>query len=1169
MIRKLNYLVPLCMLLFIFSITTVSEVFAQGKIVGHVKSKATGEALIGVSVTLLNTYTGAPTDIEGDYVIVNVPVGVYSVQATMVGTNKVTKTGVVVSDGQTARVDFELEETALQSAEMVITASKDILHKEVVSSQIVVDNQTIKEAAGVRTLQDFLATQAGITGDDYLNIRGGRPSETGTIINGLTYVNERVGMAQSFVPTSAVEQVSLKSGGMSAEYGEFRSGVISVSTKTGTNDGYHGSIGFSTSPGHLKRFGKSMQDPTNNYLRPHLDPDIAFVGVDQAIKDGYITAYDKQQFVQYPSFAGFITTAQKSIPTNWAQSLTAGIASGRYAAGTTITPVNLYLYDAWMHLVNPDWDKLNAKIVELNGQGKKVGSTITDQGLKDLFSSHSRKEGKYGDFNFDGGFGGPIPFIGKALGDATFYVSNITARTSYIQPVELDYNLSSSTMLSIKSNITNAITLKLTGIYGYQKGMNPARGADSEIASLSLANGLGTSVYSGLDRGAMMPEDNTALFLASGSNYAPGQYWWYVTMLQPWVEKNYLAGIDFTHAISNTTFYNFTGSYQSTKENINPGLSDARDLSVLGYVGPIPLTEQPYGRRIINIGQTEDTIAGWRFDQYYSVPGLTSDRFDSKGGCFFDNSLTQQLRLKLTFGSQVSKMHYFKGGIEYSYYDLDNQRWAYWPTQGQASMYEYNFKVSPRVFSAFIQDEITFEDMVANIGVRMDHYSFGNLLWPTGRPWDAMAFAAPGSANYWTPSNYLEILQSGRSIIWEHWNDLNNQYIAAGEAPLLQTVSAKTVFSPRLGISFPITERAKFYFNFGHFRALPSLAEMFSYDFRYDNSKGGIAELGNPNLDPVKTIQYELGVDYNLFDQYLLHVSGYYKDVTGEVRTLTYTPTTAGIAAYRFRTNDSYRTIQGLEVQITKAVGEFITGWINLQYTYSSGGNTGRSGVFQNEAANVAASAFNYANPSRPDPVPQIRANVNFKSPTSWGDFLGDWNLSLMPTWRYGELFRYNPRSVDGANNEFRWPTFWIVNLKLSKTFDVGYFKATAYLDVNNVFDNKIFNYNYAFAGGNGSATGTDYQNYMASLHLKEYSAGYWDAIRDETKDLYLYPGYTYKADGTNATTGVTHKAGDVVGEDKIGDMHSSDKPWINDPNVDLFTYRNKRSVWFGIRFDF
>ncbi|MEM3373320.1 MAG: hypothetical protein QXF76_03845, partial [Candidatus Anstonellales archaeon] len=82
--------------------------------------------------------------------------------------------------------------------------------------------------------------------------------------------------------------------------------------------------------------------------------------------------------------------------------------------------------------------------------------------------------------------------------------------------------------------------------------------------------------------------------------------------------------------------------------------------------------------------------------------------------------------------------------------------------------------------------------------------------------------------------------------------------------------------------------------------------------------------------------------------------------------------------------------------------------------------------------------------------------------------------------------------------------------MRLSKTFSIGSVKATAYLDVNNLFNNKIFMYNYAFYGGNGSASGSDFEAYMASLHLKEYANSYWDPIRDETKGNYLYPGYVY-----------------------------------------------------------
>ncbi len=1165
MSRRLKKIFLSGILLIFLLLFSFDEVFAQGKIVGHVKDKTTGEALIGVNVIIEGTYLGAATDIDGDYTMVNVPVGEYSVKASMVGATTVVKTNVVVQTDRITTVDFDLEQTTIQGQEVVVTAPRDILHKDVSSSQIVVDAQQIDATAGTRTLQEFLNTQAGITDNSYLEIRGGRPGETGTMINGLTFINARVGKSESFIPTSSIEQVSLKAGGMSAEYGEFRSGLIGVTTKTGTMDGYHGSFSFSRSPAHIKRFGPSLFDPMNNFLRPHLDPTIAFVGVAKAVQDGKITSYEAQQFGQYPTFAGWNNLTGRNIPAPWQQSL---------KPGQEITPVDLYLYDAWMHTVIPDFNKLNSTIRELNADGLNVGSEVTDQNLMNLFRSHANKEDQYGDFNIDGGFGGPIPFLSSDLGNATFYLSNITNRTSYIEPQELDYDLQSATLLTLKSNITRSITLKLTGLYGYHKGMNPARGADSEPATLSQANditqnGVTSVIYDGLDRGAFMPENNIPLFASSGSNYGP-TYYWYNTMLEPWIQKNILGGLELTHAISASTFYEITASYQRTRDDINPDLSTPRNNTILGYIGPIPLNEMPYGRRILPLNVGVDTVGDWMFDQYYGLPGL-SERFGGKGGVFYDNSLTQQLRFKFDFGSQVTKQHFIKAGVEYNYTALNNNRWAYWPFEGVNSMYEYNFSVFPRNLGAYIQDQITFEDMVANIGIRMDYYSFGNLHWPTGNPWDADAFASP----HWTPSNYLEILHSGRSLLWEHWNDLNAQYVNNGQTPLLQTVSTHLVFSPRFGISFPISERAKFYFNYGHFRSLPPLADMLAYDFRFNSSKGGLYELGNPNLAPSKTIQYELGVDYSLLDQYLIHVAGYYKDVSGDVRAITLDPVSGGPSPYRYRTNDSYRTIQGLELQIAKNAGEYLTGWVNLQYTYASRGATGKTDIYEDASTN-ATTGFNYANPSRPYPVPEIRANINFSTPSNWGYLLGGWNLSILPDWREGDRFTYNPDNTEqGQKNYFYWPNLWIVNLKLSKSFEVGFLKATAYLNINNLFNNKQFLYNSAFYGvNNGTISSTnppqDFTNYMSSLHLKDYQSSYYDTDRNEQTGTYLYPGYVYTQDVTNPRSGITHKKGEAVStEDKVGDMNTSDKPWINSPNVDLFTFGFTRAIWMGIKFDF
>lgn len=1131
MSRRLVYLFTRGIVIISLFMCLSVELFAQGKIVGHVKDKTTNEPLIGVNIIILNTYLGAATDIEGDYVIVNVPVGVYSVQASMVGTAKVTQTNVIVSQNQTTQVDFELEQTAVLGEEVIVTAERNLLKKEVSSSQIVIDNRQLTEAAGVRTLQDFLATQAGVTKSDYLNIRGGLANETGTVINGLTFVNARVGKTEAFIPTSSIEQVSLKAGGMTAEYGDFRSGIINVTTKSGTNDGYHGSISFTRNLAGMKRFGKSLFDPMNNNLRGHLDPDISFIGVDEAVAQGYITSYDKQQ-LEATAFKGFKYWADQ-----W----------NKNPRNPQVTAVDYYLLDAWMHMVNPDFDKLNAKIRELNAQGLAVGSEVTDENIKKLFDSHKNEEGKYADYNFDGGFGGPLPFVGKILGDATFYLSNITNRTSFIQPLELDYSTNSNTMLVLKSNVTKSITLKLTGSYGYTKGMSAARGADNEPPSLAGEFGTGPAFSGGnnnnfnanpgLDRGAFMPENNIPLYTSSGSNFGP-IYWFYNTMTQPWEQKNYLMGVNLTHAISATTFYDFTLSYQNTKDYMDPSLSDMRDNTVLANFGPFPITEMPYGRRILPLGVRSDTIAGWPYSEYYSVAGL-SERYGGKGGVVYDNSTTEQLRMKLNFGSQISKMHFVKAGVELFYMNLDNQRWAYWPGETYKSAYEYNFKVYPRTFGAYIQDEITFEDMVANVGIRMDHYSSGSLHWPTGQPFNTDVYGPNVNS---LPSNWLEVLQSGRSITWERWDQIDSDRRAAGLSPLYEQTKTHTVFSPRFGISFPISERAKFYFNYGHFRQLPSYSEMYFYSLRWD--KQGTFELGNPNLEPSKTIQYELGVDYNLLDQYLIHIAGYYKDITGEVRAIRYNDN-SGTLNYNFRTNDRYRDIQGLEIQVTKSVGDLFTGWINFKYSYMTRGNTGRILVSENTATHNAVGSFYNADPNIVDPIPEVYANLTFKSPGSWGYFLGGWNLSLLPKYRAGEKIspgNTNPRGLEGVVNELYWPDYWMVDLKISKTFDLDFTQATVYIDVNNFFNNKIFLYNYAFAGGVG---GTDYINYMKSLRLPEYSDPYYDPIRNEAAGEYL------------------------PGDDKIGDLRSSDKPYINDPNYDIFTFGQIREVWFGIKFDF
>ena len=76
---------------------SVSLAGNTGKITGEVKDGATGEALVGANIVIQGTTQGSATNIDGYYVILNVPPGTYTLVASAVGFNRKTITNVSVS----------------------------------------------------------------------------------------------------------------------------------------------------------------------------------------------------------------------------------------------------------------------------------------------------------------------------------------------------------------------------------------------------------------------------------------------------------------------------------------------------------------------------------------------------------------------------------------------------------------------------------------------------------------------------------------------------------------------------------------------------------------------------------------------------------------------------------------------------------------------------------------------------------------------------------------------------------------------------------------------------------------------------------------------------------------------------------------------------------------
>jgi hypothetical protein len=289
---------------------------------------------------------------------------------------------------------------------------------------------------------------------------------------------------------------------------------------------------------------------------------------------------------------------------------------------------------------------------------------------------------------------------------------------------------------------------------------------------------------------------------------------------------------------------------------------------------------------------------------------------------------------------------------------------------------------------------------------------------------------------------------------------------------------------------------------------------------------------------------------YNFYENYILSVSGYYKDVTGETGTIRYL-NAAGSLNYQKRVNNQYDDIQGLEINLTKNDNSWLTGWINFNYMLS---RSGTLGLNQIQEGQVEFLDDNYYHPSnRSLPRPAVNANITFRTPKDWGpeflgtNILGDWNISFFGSYEAGEYFSsddWNPLNLKYVSDLLQWPDVYKLDLKITKSINVAGINVSIFLDIDNLLNNKInlMSSGYCFAGNIG---GQDFDNYMASLHLPMYNSPLYDQLRSQ------FPGQY------------------VAGNDKVGDLSSDSKPYINNPDNDFFLFGQPRDIWFGVRVDF
>ncbi|PLX23582.1 MAG: hypothetical protein C0600_14605 [Ignavibacteria bacterium] len=212
----------------------VAAMAQTGKIAGKVTDRETGEPLIGANVVIEGTDRGAATNINGEYVILNVPIGKVTLVSSYIGYQQITIRDILIKSNETTSTDFRLPSEAFKVGEVEIIAEKPLVDKNVTNSKSTVTQEEI-ENLPVRGVENIAALQAGtVSQDGDLHVRGSRGDMTGYIVDGVNVNDPVYGGRSLTVINNAIAEVNFQAGGYSAEFGGANGGLISTTTRTGS-----------------------------------------------------------------------------------------------------------------------------------------------------------------------------------------------------------------------------------------------------------------------------------------------------------------------------------------------------------------------------------------------------------------------------------------------------------------------------------------------------------------------------------------------------------------------------------------------------------------------------------------------------------------------------------------------------------------------------------------------------------------------------------------------------------------------------------------------------------------------------------------------------------------------------------------------------------------------
>lgn len=381
---------------------------------------------------------------------------------------------------------------------------------------------------------------------------------------------------------------------------------------------------------------------------------------------------------------------------------------------------------------------------------------------------------------------------------------------------------------------------------------------------------------------------------------------------------------------------------------------------------------------------------------------------------------------KLDFTWQLNQIHQLKTGIDVQQHDLDYKDFQividastnYEPAIPKEGSFNNNsYTTNPYQIAAYVQDKIELDYLVVNVGLRFDYFE------PDGK--------------YLKDPNKINLLDEMKQPFPDS---------------LFNSASAKYQVSPRVGLSYPITDKGAIHISYGHFFQVPPFENLYRNPNYRIPLTGDFPEnigntIGNADLEPQQTIMYEIGLQQALTSDIGLKVTGYYKDIRNLLGTEIYIKNQ--FKKFSKLVNRDYGSVKGITISFEKRFNDGIGATLDYTYQVAKGNASDPDDNFNKAQANPPIEINKQLVPLNWDRKHSLNFTLSAGIP---GDIIGSF------IGRLGSGLPYTPSIQNqrtGLENSDNRPAYFNVDMYLTKYFQIGNTSLSVFAKIFNLFDTE------------------------------------------------------------------------------------------------------------------